>query len=472
MSQAIRLADIFACHSTASSSARGSSRQNANNTRERRRGAIQGRRGAMHVLLYGINFSPELTGVGKYTGEMAEWLAARRAKVTVVTAPPYYPAWRVDSPHAWYLYRKEQHDGVDVVRCPLYVPKRASGLKRILHLLSFACTSLPVLFWLALRHRPDVIMAIEPPFVGAPAAWLAARLTGAAAWLHVQDFEIDTAFELGLLKSDRLRRLVLRAESMLMRGFDRVTTISDRMRARLRTKGVAPARAGLFPNWVDLNRIRPLPQRPKTDRFRADDIVVLYSGNMGKKQGLETLLDAARLVADSGETRIRFLICGDGVEREELAAAAQGLTNVSFAPLVPLDRLNELLNLADIHVLPQRADAEDLVFPSKLTNMLASGRPVVATVNPDTQIAEMLDGCGVVVPPGAPLKLADALRELAADTELRRTLGEAARRTAERLWDKNAVLAHAFREHLGAHVQMGTPLDSIGAQATRNTTAA
>jgi colanic acid biosynthesis glycosyl transferase WcaI len=97
----------------------------------------------MHVLLYGINFAPELTGVGKYTGEMAEWLAARRAKVTVVTAPPYYPAWRVDSPHTWHLYRKENHDGVEVVRCPLFVPRRASGLKRILHLLSFASRRFP-----------------------------------------------------------------------------------------------------------------------------------------------------------------------------------------------------------------------------------------------------------------------------------------------------------------------------------------
>src|SRR5262249_27631759 len=159
--------------------------------------------------------------------------------------------------------------------------------------------------------------------------------------------------------------------------------------------------------------------------------------NMGKKQGLETLLEAARLVAKAGSTRIRFLMCGDGVERAELAAAAQGLTNISFAPLVPLDRLNQLLNLADIHVLPQRGDAEDLVFPSKLTNMLASGRPVVSTARPDTQIAAVLDGCGIVVPPGDAAALAQALCELAADAPRRRALGAEARRVAERLWDKN-----------------------------------
>jgi colanic acid biosynthesis glycosyl transferase WcaI len=402
----------------------------------------------MRVLLYGINYAPELTGCGKYTGEMAEWLAARGAHVTVVTAPPYYPAWRVDAPHAWHLYRAETKDRIEVVRCPLFVPKRASGLKRVLHLLSFACTSLPVLLWLALRRRPDVIVAIEPPFLGAPAAWLAAKLTGAASWLHVQDFEIDTAFDLGLLRSKRLRQVVLRAERALMRRFDRVTTISERMRSRLRAKGVASERAQLFPNWVDLQRIRPLPQRPRSARFRADDIVVLYSGNMGRKQGLETLLEAARLVAAAGESRVRFLICGDGVERAELGAAAKGLTNVSFAPLVPLDRLNSLLNLADIHVLPQRADAEDLVFPSKLTNMLASGRPVVSTARAGTQIASVLDGCGVVVPPGDAAALARALCELAADELQRRVLGAEARRVAERLWDKNTVLANAFGPYL------------------------
>jgi colanic acid biosynthesis glycosyl transferase WcaI len=402
----------------------------------------------VRVLLYGINFAPELTGCGKYTGEMAAWLAARRAEVTVVTAPPYYPAWRVDPPHAWHLYRVENRDGVEVVRCPLFVPRRASGLKRVLHLLSFAFTSLPVLLWLALRRRPDVIVAIEPPFLGAPAAWLAARLTGAAAWLHVQDFEIDAAFDLGLLRSDKLRRIVLRAESALMRRFDRVTTISEPMRARLRAKGVPSARALLFPNWVDLDRIRPLPQPSRGPRFRADDIVVLYSGNMGKKQGLETLIEAARLIAAAGDRRIRVLLCGDGAEREELARAAKDLSNVWFAPLVPLDRLNALLNAADIHVLPQRSDVEDLVFPSKLTNMLASGRPVVATAQPGSQIATVLEGCGVVVRPGDPAALAEALRGLASDSDRRRSFGAEARRVAERLWDKNAVLSAAFGAYL------------------------
>jgi colanic acid biosynthesis glycosyl transferase WcaI len=411
----------------------------------------------VRVLLYGINYSPELTGCGKYTGEMAEWLAERDADVTVVTAPPYYPAWRVQTPHSSYRYRAEKHGRVEIVRCPLFVPRRATGLKRILHLLSFAVSSLPVLLWLAVRQRPDVVLAIEPPFFGAPAAWLAARLSGAMAWLHVQDFEIDAAFELGLLRSDRLRKLVLRAESALMQRFDRVTTISEQMRRRLSAKHVSHARLQLFPNWVDLERIRPLPQRSGSTLYRYDDIVVLYSGNMGKKQGLETLLEAARILLAAGERRVRMLLCGDGVERESLVAAAKGLTNVAFAPLVPAEDLNELLNAADIHVLPQRADAEDLAFPSKLTNMLASGRPVVATARANTQIAKVLEGCGVVVPPGDATALAARLCELAGDVARRRTLGAEGRRVAERLWDKNTVLTSAFAPFL-APAALGPPV--------------
>jgi putative colanic acid biosynthesis glycosyltransferase WcaI len=399
----------------------------------------------LRVLVYGINFAPELTGVGKYTGEMVEWLADHGAHVTVVTAPPYYPAWRVDAPHVWHLYRSEMRGNVEVVRCPLFVPRRASGSMRLLHLLSFALTSLPVLLWLTLRRRPDIIVTIEPPLLAAPGAWLAARLSGATAWLHVQDFEVDAAFELGLLRSARLRRIAVCVERALLRGFDRVTTISERMLGRLHSKGVPAERAQLFPNWVDLESIRPLSRRR---RSVPDDVIVLYSGNMGRKQGLETLVEAARLLAATHRQRIRVLLCGDGAARAELAAAAADLPNVIFSSLVAHDRLNDLLNLADIHVLPQRADAEDLVFPSKLTNMLASGRPVVATARAGTQIAAVLADCGLVVAPGDAEALAAALRALADEPERRRALGAEARRVAERLWDKNTVLNRVFGPYL------------------------
>ena len=396
----------------------------------------------MRVLLYGLNYAPELTGIGKYTAEMAEWLADQGARVTVVTAPPYYPAWRIARPHRAYRYRRETLRGADVVRCPLFVPQRVTAFKRLVHLASFAVSSLPVVLWLAIRQRPDVIIVIEPPLFAAPAAWLAARLAGADAWLHVQDFEVDAAFELGLLRAGRVRVVVDRCERWLMRRFDRVTTISAQMLDRLVAKHVPKTRAALFPNWVDLERIRPLAADRK--RATSGETVVLYSGNMGLKQGLETVIRAAELLRDAGESRLKFVLCGDGIARPALERAANALPNVAFRPLVPAEQLNELLNEADIHVLPQRADAEDLVFPSKLTNMLASGRPVIATANPGTQIATLLEGCGLTVAPQDPAALAAALRSLADDPERRVSLGAHARRTAERLWDKHTVLSAAF----------------------------
>lgn len=399
---------------------------------------------ARRVLLVSINYWPELTGIGKYTGEMAEWLVRQGFELRVITAPPYYPAWQVDPAYSAWRYRRERVAGVDIRRCPLWVPARPSGLKRILHLASFALTALPLVLWAGLRWRPDEIFVVEPPLFCAPAALLAARLAGGRAWLHVQDFEVDAAFELGILRSARLRRWVLAGERWLMRHFDCVSTISERMLERLEGKGVSAGRRALFPNWVELDRIRPMAYSPLRQEWglRDDEVVVLYSGNMGEKQGLEILVEAAQRLR--GTLAIRFLLCGDGAARPRLERLAEGLPNVLFKPLQPADRLNDLLNLADVHVLPQRADAADLVLPSKLTNMLASGRPVVATANPGTQVAELLGGCGMVVPPGDAGALAAALAELATAADQRRSLGVAARSMAEQLWDKERLLSQAF----------------------------
>lgn len=436
----------------------------------------------MRALLYSINYAPELTGIGRYTGEMAEWLSARGMDVTVVTAPPYYPAWRVADGYSALRYRKERIGGVDVLRCPLWVPRRPTGLKRLLHLASFALTSLPVMLWLALRLRPQLVLVVEPPLFAAPAALVVARLCGASAWLHVQDFEVDAAFELGLLRGGALRRATTAVERWLMRRFDCVSSISQRMVQRLAAKGVPTGRTRHFPNWVDLKRIRPLASAPafRTGRFGDDHVVVLYSGNIGKKQGLETVLRAAELLAQSND-RIRFVFCGDGAGRAELERAAHGRGNIELWPLVPAERLNELLNAADIHVLPQRADAADLVFPSKLTNMLASGRPVVATATPGTQVAEMLAGCGVVTEPGDAQALADALVALARDRARREKLGALGRSRAEQLWDKDAVLEAAFHDYLAgrddadalappaSHLPSRRRTSSVRASVTRDT---
>ena len=400
----------------------------------------------MKLLVYGINFAPELTGIGKYTGDMVAWLAERGHDVRVVTAPPYYPDWQVRAGYSGSRYTREEWQGAQVFRTPLWVPRKVNGTRRLLHLASFAIASIPALLaqW---RWKPDVVWMTEPPLFCTPAGLLFARLRSARSWLHIQDYEVDAAFELGLLEGERLRSIVSGGEGRLMRRFDRVSTISQRMLERALRKGVAPERLLSFPNWADVSAIRPLtsPSPYRRELGIADDAVVaLYSGNMGAKQGLESLADAAMLTRDT--PNIVFVFCGNGSGREGLMARCAGLSNVRFLDLQPVDRLGELLGLADVHLLPQRADAADLVMPSKLTGMLSSGRPVVAGARADTELGRVVSQCGRIVPPEDAASFANAVQSLAADAALRRSLGEQARRFAEEHFAQDAVLERFERD--------------------------
>jgi colanic acid biosynthesis glycosyl transferase WcaI len=398
------------------------------------------------ILVYGINFAPELTGIGKYSAEMAAWLAAAGHEVRVVTAPPYYPKWAVWPGYHAGRYISETWQGVTVFRAPVWVPRKPTGLTRVIHLASFALASIPSLLaqW---RWRPDVVWLAEPPLFCAPAAVAFARLVSAKAWLHIQDYEVDAAFDLGLLKGQWVRRMVMGGERWLMRRFDRVSTISERMLQRASDKGVDSSRLVSLPNWVDVSAIRPLTH---SSPYRAelgipdDAIVALYSGNMGGKQGLEVLSEAAsHLEAVPG---IVFVLCGNGSGRADLMQRCSGLPNVKFIELQPLERLGDLLGLADIHLLPQRADAADLVMPSKLTGMLSSGRAVIATAHAETELGKVVMQCGALVPPDDAKALADRIEWLAGQPELRREMGVKARHYAETCIAKDAVLAKFDRD--------------------------
>jgi colanic acid biosynthesis glycosyl transferase WcaI len=401
----------------------------------------QGRK-RLRLLFLGLNYTPELTGIGKYSGEMMEWLAARGHEVRVVTAPPYYPAWKVSEGYSWWRYRRETSPaGAEIYRCPLWVPAKPGGLSRVVHLSSFAISSLPVMLTHA-SWRPDVVLTVEPAFTCAPVALAAALLAASPAWLHVQDFEVDAAFDLGLLPAGgTIQRFALACERLAMRCCARVSTISPRMVERLSQKGIEAGRAVLFPNWVDIDAIHPMDGRNLIREelgIGRDQIVLLYSGNMGVKQGLEILPQVASKLR--GQKKLHFVFCGDGAYRRQLEQAVAGIANVSFLPLQPVERLNALLNAADIHLLPQRAGAADLVMPSKLTGMLASGRPVIATAAAGTQIARAVEGRGIVVAPGDVEAFANAAAALAEDSGLCASMGRAARAFAEQELAREPVL--------------------------------
>jgi colanic acid biosynthesis glycosyl transferase WcaI len=238
-------------------------------------------------------------------------------------------------------------------------------------------------------------------------------------------------------------------ERWVLRRFDVVSSISSRMVERLLTKGVQQERTRYFPNWVDMSHVRP---SLASGSYRAqlgiaaNAMVVLFSGSLGAKQGLMMIPEAARILAERRE--IQFVICGDGVMKPQIEAAAAGMTNIHFLPLQPFHRLGELLAMADVHLLPQSPDAADLVLPSKLSGMLASGRPVIATCREGTELHSIVSECGLAVPPEESATLAAAaIRKLSEEPEVRVEFGRRARAYAEANFERDAVLGRVF-EHL------------------------
>ena len=395
----------------------------------------------MNILLISMNFAPELTGIGKYSGEMADGLVARGHDVRVVCAPPYYPTWRLQGGCSGRQYSVERRrPGLTIYRCPIWIPKRPDGVRRLLHLASFALSSLPVLLW-HVFWKPRIVFVVAPALFCAPAGWLTARLAGARAWLHIQDFEVDAAFQLGMLKRPLTRRFALVAERVLLQSFDTVSTISRRMIRQLATKGMSMQDTELVRNWVDLSQVRPtdqsLPLRESLG-IGPSQVVCLFSGSINRKQGLDVVVEAARRL--QSDPNVVFVVCGNGELRRALEDSASGLDNMRFIDLQPTSELNALLNMADIHLLPQLRDAADLVMPSKLGGMLASGRPIVAGATFGTEIASIVVGRGVVTPPECADGFEQAIRALAADAERRKRLGAEGRSYAERMLNSDVIL--------------------------------
>lgn len=377
----------------------------------------------MKILFLGINYAPEPVGIGPYTTGTAESLAAAGHEVRAVVAKPYYPGWSVA--REWRGgWRSSVENGVALIRCPLYVPARPSGAKRLIHHASFGLSALVPMLYQALRFRPDVIFTAAPSLIASPVAWLAARLVGARLWIHVQDFEVEAAFATGLVEQGGLAaRTAIAFQNMMLRAADRVSTISAQMCAKLRAAGVEPGRISEFRNWAEIDHIRPLTG---ASPYRAawgleGRKVALYSGNIANKQGIGIVLDAARLLADRRD--ITFVICGEGPNRAMVEHAAADLPNMLLQSLQPKEALGDLLGLADVHLLPQLAGAADLVLPSKLANMMASGKPVVATADAGTGIADEVASAGLVVPAGDAAALAAAIVALVDDPAQAAALG-------------------------------------------------
>ncbi len=353
----------------------------------------------MRFLLYSLNYAPELTGIGKYNGELAPALVNRNIETHVVTAQPYYPEWQVHNgfKNLWTTNNKK---GVSVYRCPLYVPKKVTTIKRLIHLSSFSFSSVLRLVSL-LRLKPDVVFLVQPTLFCAPATLLYCKLTGAKSVMHIQDFEIDAMFGLGLAGSREsnagegfIKRIIRATETWLLKKFDVVSSISYSMLDNAKSKGVDESKLLFFPNWADTNFVTPEVAGAllrKEWGFSAADKVVLYSGNIGQKQGLEIILDAAQALKNRPE--VKFVIIGSGVYSNTLQKMAKDreLHNIQFKPLQPWALVPKILTMADVHLVVQKRGAADAVLPSKLTNILSAGGHALITADADTELGKIAE---------------------------------------------------------------------------------
>jgi colanic acid biosynthesis glycosyl transferase WcaI len=403
----------------------------------------------MNFVLYSLNFSPELTGIGKYNGEMCPVLVELGGKVDVLTAPPYYPEWKIPSGYSVYSYSKLHSNGISIVRCPLYVPSKVTTVKRLVHLSSFALSSGLALFG-QLFKKPDVIFVVQPTFFCAPMALLVAKLTGAKAVMHIQDFEIDAMFGLGMMDEGALSKVVRRVESFILKRFDLVSSISFTMLENAKRKGVDADKLLFFPNWADINFVNPNSDGSIIKQefgFTPDDIVVLYAGNIGAKQGLDIVLSAAEAFLTRRE--VKFLFVGAGAYVDELRSMVEqkGLSNVFFKPLQPWGKVPEMLAMADVHLVVQKTGAADAVLPSKLTNILSAGGHALVTAESHTelgQLSEKYPGIFELVEPESDRDFISGLERL-----LSRDLSsynQIARQYAEQYLDKEIILSRFYQD--------------------------
>jgi colanic acid biosynthesis glycosyl transferase WcaI len=348
------------------------------------------------ILLIGYNFWPEPTGIGKYSGEMIEWLAEKGVHCTVITTYPYYPFWKVQEPYRAKRFffssdKKRVGDGtIRILRCPVYIPKNPSGLKRMIQDATFFLSSTAAAKYLAFTSaKNEYTIAVAPSFfVGFPA--LIYRLLRRNKILyHIQDLQIEAAEKLGMIKSPFLLSTLYRLEKYILKRVDAVSSISEAMVRKVKDKTQTPVH--LFPNWSDTDFFRPIEDSKSLKRdfgFDPEKKLVLYSGAVGRKQGLEMILDAAESFVDK---KIHFVICGTGPYSEVLNkdAETRGIENLSFRPLLPLEKFNAFLNMADVHLVIQKSGASDLLLPSKLTNILSVGGLALITASPGTSLHQL-----------------------------------------------------------------------------------
>lgn len=398
----------------------------------------------MRVLILSINYWPEVTGIGAFTTYRAEYLAAAGYDVEVCTTFPYYPEWKLPAKYSGKLTASETRNGVRIRRSYAYVPNPPSAVKRIVHEASFVATAT---LRAAFCKRPDVLLVVSPPLGLAAPAILLSRIWRVPYVFDVEDLQPDSAIELDMLPQP-VAKLLYKLESAAYRYARLVTTLTPKMRERIVSKGVSANKVDLLEARLDesLTDIPPDEGKAFRQRFQlGEKFLATYSGNIGVKQKLDVVIDAAAL--NRNDDSIIFLVVGSGADstRIQRRAAELNLRNIRFLPLLDEAQFRGLLSASDVCLVTQQKQASEIAFPSKIVTYLAAGRPVIASVSPGGEVAHIAaeSGAGCSVMAEDPAALLNAILELRrADP---RELSRNALAYASRRWSSERVLGHLDR---------------------------
>lgn len=378
----------------------------------------------LNITIIGINYAPEHTGIAPYTTELAEHLA-KKHNVTVLTGVPHYPQWSVAPGHRRWRY-EEQRNGVRVVRHRHFVPSRPNALTRAGYELTFAARVLA-----ARSSSPDVVLAVVPTLFSAMAAARIARRSAAPLGVVVQDLMGNAAEQSGTAGGSTVAGLIRSVEARVLRASAGVAVIHERFAQSLsNVYGLSNNKVTVIRNW---SHVRPLAGHTDVSDVRqhlgADtETVVLHTGNIGVKQNLENVVSAARL-ADERRLPVRFVLMGDGNQRDRIAALADGAERLTLLDPVDSDLYPKMLAAADVLLLNERPGMAEMSVPSKLTSYLVAGRPVLAATDEGSATAQEVrrSGGGWVVPAGEPGQLLEAVLRLRSDGAARSSLAQAGR---------------------------------------------
>jgi colanic acid biosynthesis glycosyl transferase WcaI len=393
------------------------------------------------------HFAPDVAPTGEVLSSIVHHLVEDGHRLHVVTALPWYRHHRIE--HGWHgrLFRNEETEWGRISRVHPFPTDKTNIPARALAFGGF--TVLATLVALLRREKPDAVLAMSPPLTLGLAGWIVARLRRVPFVFNIQDVFPDVAIEAGVITGSKAIAGAKALERFTYRRSDAVTVLSDDLADNLRAK-LRPRerdRIRVIPNFIDTGRIAPQEGHNayRSEFGLGERRVVMYAGNLGYSQPVGLILQAARRLA--GREDVVFVINGAGSARPALEAEAVDLPNVVFVDLQPRERLGEVLAAGDIHVVLLRTGFARSSVPSKLYSILAAARPLVASVDPGTEVARVVDeaGAGLAVAPDDADALVEALLVLLDDPDRAEAMGVAGRRFVE-TWPSPADIAHRYEE--------------------------